>query len=44
MLQLLKTASSSDTPLGTVEMMRMKQQNEKTPYLLLSGGNQKSML
>lgn len=36
---LLDNASSTDTPLGTVELLRQKQVSEQTPYLVLSGTN-----
>ncbi|XP_035869428.1 U4/U6.U5 tri-snRNP-associated protein 1-like [Phyllostomus discolor] len=34
---LLKKMSSSDTPLGTVALLREKQKAQKTPYIVLSG-------
>ena len=37
--QLMKSMSSTDTPLGTAAMLEDKLQRQKTPYLVLSGGN-----
>ena len=36
--QLMKSMSSTDTPLGTVTLLQEKQKAEKTPYIVLSGG------
>ncbi|GAV09409.1 hypothetical protein RvY_18956 [Ramazzottius varieornatus] len=36
-LQMLKSMSSTDTPLNTVHKMKLKQQELQTPYILLSG-------
>ena len=35
--QLMKRMSSTDTPLNTVALLREKQTQEKTPYIVLSG-------
>jgi len=35
--QLMKTMSSTDTPLGTVNLLQEKQRAEKMPYIVLSG-------
>lgn len=35
---LMKTMSSTDTPLGTLTMLQQKQKETKTPYVVLSGG------
>lgn len=37
---LMKTMSSTDTPLGTLTMLQQKQKETKTPYVVLSGGKQ----
>ena len=34
---LMKQMSSTDTPLGTVNMLQQKQRAEKSPYIVLSG-------
>ncbi|KAI8125440.1 hypothetical protein FF38_14399 [Lucilia cuprina] len=39
---LMKTMSSTDTPLGTLTMLQQKQKETKTPYVVLSGGKQTS--
>ncbi|XP_073821050.1 U4/U6.U5 tri-snRNP-associated protein 1 [Musca autumnalis] len=39
---LMKTMSSTDTPLGTLTMLQQKQKETKTPYVVLSGGKQAS--
>jgi U4/U6.U5 tri-snRNP-associated protein 1 len=36
-LQLMKQMSSTDTPLGTLNMLKEKQKSEKSAYILLSG-------
>ena len=33
----MKTMSSTDTPLGTVNLLQEKQRAEKMPYIVLSG-------
>ncbi len=38
----MKSMSSTDTPLGTVELLQLKQEKEKTPYIVLSGGGSKA--
>lgn len=35
--QLMKQMSSTDTPLGTLNMLQEKQRSEKSPYIVLSG-------
>ncbi|XP_062570251.1 U4/U6.U5 tri-snRNP-associated protein 1-like [Saccostrea cucullata] len=35
--QLMKQMSSTDTPLGTLNMLKDKQRTEKSPYIVLSG-------
>lgn len=35
--QLMKQMSSTDTPLGTLNMLKEKQKSEKSAYILLSG-------
>nr|XP_014099711.2 U4/U6.U5 tri-snRNP-associated protein 1 isoform X1 [Bactrocera oleae] len=37
---LMKTMSSTDTPLGTLTMLQQKQKETKTPFVVLSGGKQ----
>lgn len=37
---LMKTMSSTDTPLGTLTMLQQKQKDTQTPYVVLSGGKQ----
>jgi len=41
--QLMKNASSTDTPLGTVNLFREKQRAEKSAYLVLSGANKSTL-
>nr|AAL39673.1 LD24604p [Drosophila melanogaster] len=36
---LMKTMSSTDTPLGTLTMLQQKQKETKTAYVVLSGNN-----
>ncbi|XP_068151153.1 U4/U6.U5 tri-snRNP-associated protein 1 [Drosophila tropicalis] len=36
---LMKTMSSTDTPLGTLTMLQQKQKETKTAYVVLSGSN-----
>ncbi|KAH3845979.1 hypothetical protein DPMN_088274 [Dreissena polymorpha] len=36
-LQLMLKMSTTDTPLNTVALLKEKQQQEKTPYILLTG-------
>lgn len=36
-LQLMKQMSSTDTPLGTLNMLQEKQKSEKSAYIVLSG-------
>ncbi|XP_055339366.1 U4/U6.U5 tri-snRNP-associated protein 1-like [Paramacrobiotus metropolitanus] len=38
--KLLQEMSSVDTPLGTVAKMKRKQEEQQTPYLILSGAHQ----
>ncbi|XP_037881836.1 U4/U6.U5 tri-snRNP-associated protein 1 [Glossina fuscipes] len=37
---LMKTMSSTDTPLGTLNMLQQKQKETKTAFVVLSGGKQ----
>ncbi|XP_017476070.1 PREDICTED: U4/U6.U5 tri-snRNP-associated protein 1 [Rhagoletis zephyria] len=37
---LMKTMSSTDTPLGTLTMLQQKQKETKAPFVVLSGGKQ----
>ncbi|XP_067623930.1 U4/U6.U5 tri-snRNP-associated protein 1 [Eurosta solidaginis] len=37
---LMKTMSSTDTPLGTLTMLQQKQKETKAPFVILSGGKQ----
>jgi len=37
----MKKMNSSDTPLGTLERQRKKQEKLQTPYLMLSQPNKK---
>ncbi|KAH8260846.1 hypothetical protein KR038_007789 [Drosophila bunnanda] len=39
---LMKTMSSTDTPLGTLTMLQQKQKETKTAYVVLSGSNKNS--
>lgn len=36
----MKTMSSTDTPLGTLGMLQVKQKEAKVPYVLLTGMKQ----
>ena len=36
--QLMKSMSSTDTPLNTVHLLQQKQKVDKLPYIVLSGG------
>jgi len=36
-LQLMLKMSTTDTPLNTVALLKEKQKQEKTPYILLTG-------
>ncbi|XP_022087615.1 U4/U6.U5 tri-snRNP-associated protein 1-like [Acanthaster planci] len=38
-IEAMKKMSSTDTPLNTVAMMKQKQQQTQSPYILLSGGS-----
>lgn len=42
-LQLMKTMSSTDTPLGTLTMLQQKQKETKQAFVVLSGGKQATM-
>lgn len=37
LLQLMKKMSSTDTPLGTLNMLQAKQKEMQSPYIVLSG-------
>ena len=39
-LQLLSSASSTDTPLNTLSVLKSKQKAAQSPYILISGGAQ----
>jgi len=41
--ELMRQTSSTDTPLGTVQMLRQKQKSEKSAYLILSGSNKATL-
>lgn len=41
--KLMKQMSSTDTPLSTVTLFREKQRSEKSPFIVLSGGQKTSM-
>ena len=36
--QLMRSMSSTDTPLNTVHLLQEKQKADKLPYIVLSGG------
>lgn len=38
--QLMKQMSSTDTPLGTLNMLQAKQKETHSPFIVLSGGKQ----
>lgn len=38
LLQLMKQMSSTDTPLGTLNMLQAKQKETQSPFIVLSGG------
>lgn len=37
LFQLMKKMSSTDTPLGTLNMLQAKQKEIQSPYIVLSG-------
>lgn len=39
-LQLMMQMSSTDTPLGTLNMLQAKQKETHSPFIILSGGKQ----
>lgn len=39
-LQLMKQMSSTDTPLGTLNMLQAKQRQTQSAYVVLSGSKQ----
>lgn len=39
-VQLLNSASSVDTPLNTLAVLKSKQKSAQSPYILVSGGAQ----
>ncbi len=40
--ELMKKMNSSDTPLGTLDKQRKKQEKLQTPYLVLSGAGKET--
>lgn len=38
--QLMMQMSSTDTPLGTLNMLQAKQKETNSPFIILSGGKQ----
>ena len=41
--EFLKSSSSVDTPLNTLEMLKTKQQKAQSPYILLKGAGAQSL-
>ncbi|EDS32574.1 hypoxia associated factor [Culex quinquefasciatus] len=43
-LQLMKKMSSTDTPLGTLNMLQAKQKETQSPFIVLSGKQNTSIV
>lgn len=42
--QLMKKMSSTDTPLGTLNMLQAKQKETQSPFVVLSGNKQQQQI